>query len=66
MTPLAAIQAGTINGAKLLGWGNDIGKLAANRYADIIAVAGNPFDDIHALEHVEFVMKNGVVYKRPN
>jgi imidazolonepropionase-like amidohydrolase len=63
MTPLAAIQAGTINGAKLLGWGNDIGKLVANHYADIIAVAGNPLDDIHALEHVEFVMKNGAVYK---
>jgi imidazolonepropionase-like amidohydrolase len=64
MTPLAAIQAGTINGAKLLGWENDIGRLAANRYADIIAVTGNPLDDIGVLEHVGFVMKNGVVYKQ--
>jgi len=64
MTSLAAIQAGTINGAKLLGWENNIGRLTANRYADIVAVPGNPLDDIHALEHVQFVMKNGVVYKR--
>ncbi len=63
MTPLAAIQAGTINGAKLLGWENDIGRLAANRYADIIAVPGNPLDDIGVLERVDFVMKNGIVYK---
>ena len=63
MTPFAAIQAGTINGAKLLGWENDIGRLAANRYADIIAVPGNPLDDIGVLEHVDFVMKNGIVYK---
>jgi imidazolonepropionase-like amidohydrolase len=63
MTPLAAIQAGTINGAKLLGWENDIGRLAANRYADIIAVPGNPLDDIGVLERVDFVMKNGIVCK---
>jgi imidazolonepropionase-like amidohydrolase len=63
MTPLAAIQAGTINGAKLLGWENDIGRLAANRYADIVAVPGNPLNDIGVLEHVDFVMKNGVICK---
>jgi len=64
MTPLAAIQAGTRNGAKLLGWERDIGRLCAGCYADIVAVPGDPLADIHALEHVQFVMKNGVVYKQ--
>ena len=64
MTPLAAIQASLINGAKLLGWEKQIGKLSAGFYADIIAVPGNPLDDITALQHPDFVMKNGVIYKR--
>jgi imidazolonepropionase-like amidohydrolase len=62
MTPLAAIQAGTINGAKLLGWQEQIGVLKPGYMADIVAVPGNPLDDITALQKVSFVMKNGVIY----
>jgi len=64
MSPLAAIRAGTLNGAKLLGWENDIGCLAAGGYADIIAVPGDPLEDIGALQHVRFVMKGGVIYRQ--
>jgi len=64
MTPLAAIQAGLLNGAKLLEWGDQIGALKAGYYADIIAVPGDPLNDITALQKVAFVMKGGVVYKK--
>ncbi|HTR35743.1 MAG TPA: amidohydrolase family protein [Bryobacteraceae bacterium] len=64
MKPLAAIQAGTLNGAKLLGWEGQIGALKPGYYADIVAVPGNPLDDITDLQHVSFVMKNGVVYRK--
>ncbi|MBZ5612324.1 MAG: amidohydrolase family protein, partial [Acidobacteriia bacterium] len=64
MTPLAAIQAGTLNGAKLLGWQNQIGALKTGYYADVIAVSGNPLEDIGALEKVTFVMKSGTVARR--
>jgi imidazolonepropionase-like amidohydrolase len=64
MTPLAALQAGTINGAKLLGWQGQIGALKAGYLADIVAVPGNPLADISALEKVSFVMKGGVMYRR--
>jgi imidazolonepropionase-like amidohydrolase len=64
MTPLASIQAGTLNGAKLLGWQGHIGNLKPGYFADIVAVPGNPLDDITALEKVAFVMKGGVIYKR--
>lgn len=64
MTPLAAIQAGTLNGAALLGWKDQIGALKPGWFADIVAVPGNPLEDISVLERVRFVMKNGVVYKR--
>jgi imidazolonepropionase-like amidohydrolase len=65
MAPLAAIQAGTLNGAKLLGWQDEIGNLKAGYRADVIAVAGDPLKDVSALEHVAFVMKNGVVQRQP-
>jgi len=65
MKPLAVIQADLINGAKLLGWDGQIGALKQGYYADIVAVPGSPLDDIGALGHVEFVMKDGVVEKRP-
>ena len=65
MTPLAAIQAGTINGAKLLGWQGQIGVLKVGSAADIVAVPGNPLDDISELQKVSFVMKDGTVYRRP-
>ena len=64
MTPLAAIQAGTLHGAKLLGWEGQIGALKPGYFADVIAVQGNPLDDAGALEKVTFVMKAGTVYRR--
>jgi imidazolonepropionase-like amidohydrolase len=64
MTPLAAIQAGTLHGAKLLGWDKDIGRLAEKYYADIVAMPGNPLQDISALQYVDFVMKNGVIVRQ--
>lgn len=64
MKPLAALQADLINGAKLLRWDGQIGELKAGYYADIIAVPGNPLDDISTCEHVSFVMKNGVVLRQ--
>jgi imidazolonepropionase-like amidohydrolase len=63
MKPLAALQADMINGAKLLDWEGHIGELKAGYYADIIAVPGNPLDDISTCEHVSFVMKNGKVLR---
>jgi len=65
MTPLAVLQADLLNGAKLLGWGGQIGQLKPGYYADIVAVPGSPLDDITAVERVAFVMKNGSVEKRP-
>ena len=64
MKPLAVLQADMINGAKLLGWDGQIGELKPGYYADIIAVPGNPLDDISVVEHVSFVMKNGVVVRQ--
>ena len=65
MTPLAAIQAGTINAAQLTGWNDSIGKLSAGYLADVVAVDGNPIEDITALQRVVFVMKGGIVYRQP-
>jgi imidazolonepropionase-like amidohydrolase len=64
MKPLAVLQADMINGAKLLRWDGQIGELKPGYYADIIAVPGNPLDDITVVEHVGFVMKNGVVVRQ--
>ncbi len=64
MSPLAAIQAGTLNGAKLLGWQDQIGALKPGYAADIVAIPGNPLEDITALQKVSFVMKNGVIYRK--
>jgi imidazolonepropionase-like amidohydrolase len=64
MTPLASLQAGTINGAKLLGWQGQIGALKPGYFADIVAVPGNPLTDISVLQKVTFVMKGGVVYRK--
>jgi imidazolonepropionase-like amidohydrolase len=63
MTPLQAITAATGSGAKLLGWEKDVGTLATGRFADVIAVRGDPTTDIKLLHQMLFVMKNGVVYK---
>jgi imidazolonepropionase-like amidohydrolase len=64
MSPLAAIQAGTLNGAKLLGWQDQIGALKPGYQADVVAVPGNPLEDIAKLEKVSFVMKAGVIYRK--
>jgi imidazolonepropionase-like amidohydrolase len=61
MTPLAALQADMINGAKLLGWEGQIGELKAGYFADIIAVPGNPLNDISVVTRVLFVMKDGKI-----
>jgi len=63
MKPLAVLQADMINGAKLLGWERQIGQLKPGYFADIVAVPGNPLEDITAVERVSFVMKNGVVVR---
>jgi imidazolonepropionase-like amidohydrolase len=62
-TPMAAIEGATRIAAEALGWGDRVGTLEAGRYADVIAVAGDPLADITELERVRFVMKGGVVYK---
>lgn len=64
MSPLAALQADLLNGAKLLGWDGQIGALEAGYFADVIAVAGDPLEDIGVVQNVGFVMKGGVVYRK--
>jgi imidazolonepropionase-like amidohydrolase len=64
MSPLAVMQADLLNGAKLLGWDGQIGALEPGYLADVIAVPGDPLQDIGALQNVAFVMKGGVVYKK--
>jgi imidazolonepropionase-like amidohydrolase len=63
MTPLAALQTATLNAADLMSWTNHIGSLEAGKWADIIAVNGDPLKDIRLLQHVKFVMKSGVIFK---
>jgi imidazolonepropionase-like amidohydrolase len=65
MTPLQAIQAATVNAAEALGRPGDVGAIAVGRYGDLIAVAGNPLDDVAKLQSVAFVMKGGQVVKGP-
>jgi len=64
MKPLAVLQADMINGAKLLGWAGQIGELKPGYYADIVAVPGNPLEDITAVERVSFVMKDGAIVRQ--
>jgi imidazolonepropionase-like amidohydrolase len=64
MTPLAVLQADLLNGAKLLGWEGQIGSLESGYLADVIAVRGDPLQDVGALNDVEFVMKGGIVCKK--
>jgi imidazolonepropionase-like amidohydrolase len=63
MPALAAIQSATLTNAMLLGVANEIGQIKPAFFADIIAVDENPLNNIKTLEQVQFVMKNGVVYK---
>ena len=64
MTPIQAIQSATSAAADLLGHSDDIGSIKPGKYADMIAVAGDPLLDIRLLEKVQFVMKDGTVYKQ--
>jgi imidazolonepropionase-like amidohydrolase len=64
MKPLEVLQADMINGAKLLGWEGQIGQLKPGYFADIVAVPGNPLEDITAVERVSLVMKNGAVVRQ--
>ncbi len=63
MTPMQAIQAATSSAADLIGRSAQIGSIKPGKYADVIAVSGDPLQDIHLLENVQFVMKEGTVYK---
>lgn len=63
MTPLAALQTATLNAADLMNWTAKTGSLDSGKWADIIAVQGDPLQDIRLLQHVSFVMKSGVIYK---
>jgi imidazolonepropionase-like amidohydrolase len=63
MSPLAGIQTGTINAADLMGWTDRVGTIEPGKWADIIAIEGDPLKDVRILQHVNFVMKSGVVYK---
>lgn len=63
MTPMQALQAGTMNGARLLGWHDRIGSLSVGKFADIVAVPGDPLADITMTERPVLVMKGGKVYR---
>lgn len=64
LTPMESIVAGTLSGATLLGWEKRIGSLETGKWADIVAVQGDPLADIRKMESTVFVMKNGVIYKQ--
>jgi imidazolonepropionase-like amidohydrolase len=63
LSPVQALQAGTSNAAELMGWSDRIGAIRPGLFADMVAVKGDPLADIRLLQHVQFVMKDGVVYK---
>jgi len=63
MSPLQGIQTGTINAADLMGWTDKVGTIEPGKWADLIAIDGDPLKDVKILQHVNFVMKSGVVYK---
>jgi imidazolonepropionase-like amidohydrolase len=63
LPPLAAIQAATVNAADLLGWSDRVGTLEPGKFADIVALDGDPVADVSTLEHIRFVMKGGEIIK---
>jgi len=63
LTPTQALQAGTMNAAELMGWSERVGSISKGKLADIVAIKGDPLADVRLLQHVQFVMKDGVVYK---
>jgi imidazolonepropionase-like amidohydrolase len=64
MSNMESIKAGTINAAKLLGWDKNVGSLTVGKWADIVAVSGDPLKEIRQTQSVVFVMKNGLVYRQ--
>jgi imidazolonepropionase-like amidohydrolase len=65
MTPMEAIQAATSVAARYLGWEDRVGAVEPGLFGDLIAVKGNPLEDISTLEHVDVVVKGGLVFKAP-
>lgn len=63
LSPMQAIQSATTHAAELLGWKDKTGSITKDKWADIVAVEGDPLADVSVLEHIKFVMKNGIVYK---
>ena len=63
LTPAQALQAGTINGARLMRWADDIGSITKGKFADIVAVSGDPLADITETQRVKFVMKGGEIFR---
>jgi imidazolonepropionase-like amidohydrolase len=63
LSPLEAIRAATTNAAELMGWQDKVGSLEPGKYADVIAVSGDPIANVGELEHVKFVMKDGAIVK---
>jgi len=64
LTPLQAIQSATVNAADLLGWQDRVGTLEAGKFADLVAVDGDPLADVSALENVKVVIKGGEIVKQ--
>jgi imidazolonepropionase-like amidohydrolase len=65
MTPMEAIRSATSLAARHMGWSDRVGELAPGRYADLIAVKGDPLEDITRLQNVAVVIKDGLVFKLP-
>ena len=65
MTPAQAIRAATVTASELVGMRDSLGTVEAGKLADIVAVPGDPLGDVSVMERVDFVMKGGVVYRRP-
>ena len=65
MTPAQAIRSATSVASELMDMQDTVGSIEAGKYADIVAVPGDPLADITLLEKLDFVMKNGVIHKRP-
>lgn len=65
MSAADVLRADLLHGARLLNWADSIGQLKPGFYADVIAIDGNPLQDISAVARVRFVMKNGIIYRRP-
>jgi imidazolonepropionase-like amidohydrolase len=63
MPNIGIIRSSTVNAAELMGWSDRVGEIVAGKFADVIAVEGNPLSDITSLQHARFVMKGAIVVK---